>query len=122
MKDHADERPRTFRSMFQVVRTVPVAMHVILDADPIQELLLEQIALVQEQHDRRLREQFRRHDRLPEHETVLEAVDAPVLGQPLVEAADGGEEDDGVAIVEIGVPCIALGARATNIVYAPFGS
>ena len=83
-------------------------MHVVLDADPVQELLLEQIALVQEQHDRRLREQFRRHDRLPEHEAVLEAVNAPVLGQSLVEAADGREEDDGVDIVEVRVPCVPL--------------
>ena len=106
--------PHTLCCVLDVVRPVTVAMDVVLDAYTGKQLLLQQVALVQEQHDRRLRKQLGRDDRLPEHVAVLEAVHAPVLGEALVEAGDGREEDDRVAVVKVRVPRGTLRERKSD--------
>ena len=58
--------------------------------------------------DDALAEELAPDDALPEYERVLQAVHAPVLGEALVEAADGREEDDGVDVVEVRVPRVPL--------------
>ena len=115
------KKPPTLGRMLDIVRPIPIRMHIVAYPHAIAQLLLEQVALVQKQHDRRLGEQLRRRDGLPEHVAVLEAVDAPVLREPLVEARDRREEEDRVAVVEVRVPGDPLRARPADVVDAPFG-
>lgn len=77
-------------------------MHAVL------QLPLQYIALVQEQHNRRPREQLARDDRLPQDERVFQAVDAGVLQESLVEAGYRGEEYDRVDVLEVRQPGVAL--------------
>ena len=78
-------------------------------ANTSREFLLQEIAFVQEQYNLRLAQQLVRADHLPQLVAVLQPIDAPVLRELLVEAADRREEDDRVHVVEVGWPLGALG-------------
>lgn len=58
--------------------------------------------------DDALGEEFRLNDALPQQERVLKPVDASVFREELVEARDGGEEQDRVRVVEERIPGRAL--------------
>ena len=64
--------------------------------------------------DDALGEELRLDDALPEEEGVLEAVDAAVLGEELVEARDGREEQDRVRVVEVREPRRALSTHTPH--------
>ena len=57
--------------MRDVVRPVPVAVHEVLDLDAAEKLLLEQVALVQEEHDADVLQELVLDHALPEKEGVL---------------------------------------------------
>lgn len=52
-------------------------------------------------------------------ERVVYPIRARVFFEVLVEGADGGDEDDGVDVVEVGDPGVALAASAADVVETP---
>ena len=61
-----------------------------------------------------LGEQLGLDDALPEQERVFQAVHAPVLGEHLVKARDGREEENGMGVVKVRVPCGTLRERKSD--------
>jgi hypothetical protein len=106
-------RIRTLGHICRRIRPVPVARQPILHPLPLpiwthHQLLLKQVDLVREEHDRRLREKLGTTYTAPKEERVLEPVHARVLLELLVEAGDGCKEDDGGDVLEEGNPGVAL--------------
>ena len=112
----------TFADRSYLVVCLPVALHITPKPLPFLQLPLKQIALVEKQHQLRLRQELIRAHHLPELHTIIQPIDVRVLGEPFVEAANRSEEDDGVDIIEVGGPLGAQGPGATDIVYAPLAS
>ena len=89
------ERP-TFLHRLTIITPLLEALHILRQPHPRPQFLLQNITLIQKQDELDAREEPVRADHLPEEHGVLEPVDGAVLGEDLVEAGDGGEEDDGV--------------------------
>ena len=103
---------RTLRDGLVVVRAV-VRRHVVVQPHAALELLLEQVALVQEEHDADVREQLVLDDALPEDERVLEPVHTAVLEQAFVKGGDRREEQDRMDVGKVREPCSALVVRVS---------
>jgi hypothetical protein len=106
-----DRMDLTFRNVPSRVGTIAIARQILLDRDPVVDLLLEEIDLVREEDDGRLLEHLGRDDLVPEYEGVLETIDAAVLLELLVEARDGSQEDDSGNVLEEREPSMPLVVR-----------
>jgi hypothetical protein len=98
----------TFDDDASLIRPVPVARQMLLHTHPTSNLLLQQIKLVQKQDEVDFCEQRRRADGFPEEKGVFQAVDGGGFCQVLVEAGDGGEEDYGIYVIEVGAGVLRL--------------
>lgn len=69
----------TLRYRIIIVWPIAIAQQMLRKHNPRIELLLQQVAFIEEEDDVDVREEFVRHDGAPEQEGVFEPVDARVF-------------------------------------------